>query len=69
LLAYSVSLNLPGGTLIYAADEGVHDAEHVVVRAGKRLRVFALDLLASRVQVLRRIAFLAATIRAESARQ
>jgi hypothetical protein len=32
--------------LIYAADEGVRTAEHVVLKADKRLRVFALDLSA-----------------------
>ena len=41
LLAYAVATGLPGGTLIYAADEGVSAGEHVVLQAGKRLRVFA----------------------------
>jgi 5-methylcytosine-specific restriction enzyme subunit McrC len=36
LLAYSIALKLEGGTLIYAADEGVCRAEHVVLEAGKR---------------------------------
>lgn len=55
LLAYAVALDLPGGTLIYAADEDVSAAEHIVVQAGKRLRVVALDLLAPRAKVLRQI--------------
>jgi 5-methylcytosine-specific restriction enzyme subunit McrC len=62
LLAYAVALNLPGGTLIYAADEGISDAEHVVVHAGKRLRVVALDLLASRTKVLQQIGSIARQI-------
>jgi len=56
ILAYTVALGLPGGTLIYAADEGVDAAEHVVVKAGKRLRVVALDLPASRVRLRQQIA-------------
>jgi 5-methylcytosine-specific restriction enzyme subunit McrC len=59
LLAYSVALDLPGGTLIYAADEGVSAAEHVVVEAGKRLRVIALDLLTPRAKVLQQIGAIA----------
>jgi 5-methylcytosine-specific restriction enzyme subunit McrC len=59
LLAYAVALDLPGGTLIYAADEGVREAEHVVVQAGKRLRVVALDLSAPPAKVLQRIGAIA----------
>lgn len=59
LLAYAVALDLPGGTLIYAADEGVRAAEHVVVQAGKRLRVVALDLSAPRSKVREQIAAIA----------
>lgn len=59
LLAYAVALDLPGGTLIYAADEGVNDAEYVVVQAGKRLRVVALDLLAPRSKILQQIGAIA----------
>ena len=55
LLAYAVALNLPGGMLIYAADESVNAAEHVVVHADKRLHVVALDLLAPRAMILRQI--------------
>jgi 5-methylcytosine-specific restriction enzyme subunit McrC len=63
LLAYAVALDLPGGMLIYAADEGVSAAEHVVVHAGKRLRVVSLDLLAPRARVLQQIGSIADHIR------
>lgn len=59
LLAYAVALDLSGGTLVYAADEGTSAAEHVVVHAGKRLRVVALDLVAPRAAVLQQIKDLA----------
>lgn len=62
LLAYAIALDLPGGTLIYAADEGVSDAEHVVVSANKRLRVVALDLLAPRAGILRQVESIALNI-------
>jgi 5-methylcytosine-specific restriction enzyme subunit McrC len=55
LLAYAIALNLEGGTLIYAADEGVRRAEHVVLEAGKRLRVEALDLTAPPSAILRQV--------------
>lgn len=55
LLAYAVALNLPGGTLVYAADEGTAAADHLVVHAGKRLRVVAFDLAAPRSALLRQI--------------
>jgi hypothetical protein len=45
--------------LIYAADEGVHAAEHVVVRSGKRLSVVALDLTAPPKSILRQIGTIA----------
>jgi 5-methylcytosine-specific restriction enzyme subunit McrC len=44
LLAYAVALGLSYGTLIYAADEGISAAEHVVRNGDKELRVIALDL-------------------------
>ncbi len=62
LLAYAVALDLPGGTLVYAADEGTGAAQHVVVHAGKRLRVVALDLVAPRSALLRQIQELAGQI-------
>jgi 5-methylcytosine-specific restriction enzyme subunit McrC len=55
LLAYAIALKLEGGTLIYAADEGVRRAEHVVLEAGKRLRVEALDLTAPPTAILRQV--------------
>jgi len=63
LLAYSIAFNLPGGTLVYAADEGVMGAEHTVVESGKQLRVVALDLTAPRSNILLQIRTLAASIR------
>jgi 5-methylcytosine-specific restriction enzyme subunit McrC len=63
LLAYAVALDLPGGTLVYAADEGVSAAEHVVMHAGKQLRVVALDLRAPRSKLLLQIRTLAHAIR------
>jgi 5-methylcytosine-specific restriction enzyme subunit McrC len=63
LLAYAVALGLPGGTLIYAADEGVSAAEHVVVRAGKRLRVVALDLTAPPAGILQQVRATADAVR------
>jgi 5-methylcytosine-specific restriction enzyme subunit McrC len=63
LLAYTVALDLPGGMLIYAADEGVKTAEHVVVKNGKRLRVVALDLSAPRSKLILQIKTIALEIR------
>jgi 5-methylcytosine-specific restriction enzyme subunit McrC len=62
LLAYTVALNLPSGTLVYAADVDAHSAEHVVVRAGKRLRLVALDLCESPRGVRRQVDALARRI-------
>lgn len=63
LLAYAVALALPGGMLIYAADTGVSGAEHVIVEAGKRLGVIALDLSAPRKSVLQQLQSIADRIR------
>jgi 5-methylcytosine-specific restriction enzyme subunit McrC len=63
LLAYAVALDLRGGTLIYAADEGTSAAEHIVLNAGKRLRVVALDLLAAPKKILQQIDTVANHIR------
>lgn len=65
LLAYTVALDLPGGHLIYAADTGVSEAEHVVVRAGKKLRVTTLDLTAPQKMLHQQIAAIGARIQAE----
>lgn len=59
LLAYATALDLPGGTLVYAATDGIRATEHVVVKAGKRLRVVAIDLAAPRATILRQIESLA----------
>jgi 5-methylcytosine-specific restriction enzyme subunit McrC len=67
LLAYAVALDLPGGTLIYAADEGVNAAEYVVVEAGKRLKVVALDLAAPPTKVLQQVSAIANDIRVSAA--
>ncbi len=63
LLAYTVATGLPTGTLIYAADEGVSTAEHVVLHAGKRLHVVGLDLSAPPAAICRQIELLADRIR------
>jgi 5-methylcytosine-specific restriction enzyme B len=63
LLAYSIAFKLDGGTLVYAADEGIASAEHVVVESDKRLQVVALDLTAPRSQIIGQIGALAAFIR------
>ncbi len=62
LLAYAVAMGLPGGTLVYAATAGVQAAEHVVLKAGKRLRVFAIDLTAPRAAILNQVEKLAELI-------
>jgi 5-methylcytosine-specific restriction enzyme subunit McrC len=62
LLAYSVAMDLPGGTLIYAADAGVNAAKHVVKMSGKQLTVVAMDLSAPPAVILRQIRALAAQI-------
>jgi 5-methylcytosine-specific restriction enzyme subunit McrC len=62
LLAYSVALGLPGGMLIYAADEGVDTAEHIVLRGGQRLSVVALDLSAPRSALLEQVQSIANSI-------
>ncbi|HUB81981.1 MAG TPA: hypothetical protein VMB03_24460 [Bryobacteraceae bacterium] len=67
LLAYSIALNLPGGTLIYAAHEGVRSASHVVKHALLRLRTVAIDLAAPPAVILAEIRQIAADIHAEAA--
>jgi hypothetical protein len=62
LLAYIVATGLPSGTLIYAADEGVSAAEHVVLGTGKRLSVIALDLSAPLAAIRLQIGVLADAI-------
>lgn len=66
LLAYAVAMGLPGGTLVYAATDGIQAAEHVVLKAGKRLRVFAIDLAAPRAAMLAQIGKLAQLVALET---
>ena len=66
LLAYSVALDLEGGTLIYAADEGVSAAEHVVMHDHKRLHVIALDLSVPPTNILLQIERIAGRIVSQS---
>jgi 5-methylcytosine-specific restriction enzyme subunit McrC len=66
LLAYAMTLGLPGGTLIYAAERGIRAAEYVVKNALKCLRVVAIDLSAPPVQILSQVATLAERIRTET---
>jgi 5-methylcytosine-specific restriction enzyme subunit McrC len=63
LLAYTVALGLPGGTLIYAADQGVSTAEYVIVRSGKRLNIVALNLSAPPSAILSQVNIIASGIR------
>lgn len=65
MLAYTVALDLQHGTLIYAADDGFPSGEHVVVRAGKRLRVIALDLAAPPARILQQLNRIAESITVE----
>lgn len=55
LLAYATAFDLPGGMLIYAADEGVSSADYEVRYAGKRLEVRAIDLSKAATQVLEQV--------------
>jgi len=63
LLAYTVALDLSGGMLIYAADEGVSTATHWVVRANKQLQVVALNLADPPKRILKQISMVAQGIR------
>jgi 5-methylcytosine-specific restriction enzyme subunit McrC len=62
LLAYTIATGLPGGLLIYAADEAT-PVEHEVPLAGKRLRVTTLDVRGDPDTILARAKRLAAQIR------
>ena len=55
VLAYTIALGLRSGTLIYAAAGASHTNDYVVSRAGKRLRVFAIDLSAAPARLLAQI--------------
>jgi len=62
LLAYLTALDLPGGMLIYAAEEGLHSADHVVSHADRRLRTIAINLSAPPAKILACIKEVAADI-------
>jgi 5-methylcytosine-specific restriction enzyme subunit McrC len=62
LLAYTIATNLPGGLLIYAADEAT-PVEHEIPLAGKRLRVMTLDVRDQPAAILARVERVAAQIR------
>ncbi|MCA9293205.1 MAG: hypothetical protein KDA20_05270 [Phycisphaerales bacterium] len=68
LLAYTIALDLPSGTLIYAADEGVQSATHHVKQSGKLLHVRALQLRARPSVILSQIEAVASEIREASER-
>jgi 5-methylcytosine-specific restriction enzyme subunit McrC len=53
LFAYTVGFDVPRGTLIYAADDGVANAEYPIVHSGKTIEIFALDLARSPRMILR----------------
>lgn len=62
LLAYTIATDLPSGLLIYAAGEA-ESGTHVVMHAGKRLEVRALDISGHPEDVRARVRELAARIR------
>ena len=65
LLAYATALDLPGGLLVYARDEGeAEEVSHRVRHAGKRLEVTALDLTGTIDQLLDSVDALAKRVRA-----
>jgi 5-methylcytosine-specific restriction enzyme subunit McrC len=63
LLAYTIAAGLPGGLLIYAADEAM-PVEHEIPLAGKRLQITTLDLRDGPDEILQRVRQVAAGIRA-----
>jgi 5-methylcytosine-specific restriction enzyme subunit McrC len=67
MLAYIVALDLRSGTIIYAADEGVKTADHVVPAASKRIRVVALNLSAPPQSILRQLSRIAESVRLDPA--
>jgi hypothetical protein len=62
LLAYTIATALPGGLLIYAADEAT-PVEHEVPLAGKRLQITTLDLRDGPEQILERVRRIATLVR------
>jgi len=62
LLAYTVATDLPGGLLIYAADEAT-PVEHDVPLAGKRLHITTIDVSGKPDEILERVRRVADHIR------
>ncbi|MHC5066686.1 MAG: McrC family protein, partial [Planctomycetota bacterium] len=62
LLAYTVATELPGGLLIYAAEDAEPD-RHTVRFLGKQLEICTLDLSGSSTEILAQIEMLAERIR------
>jgi 5-methylcytosine-specific restriction enzyme subunit McrC len=62
LLAYTIATRLPGGLLIYAADEAI-PVEHEIPLAGKRLRITTLDVRGNPEEILERVRHVAKEIR------
>jgi 5-methylcytosine-specific restriction enzyme subunit McrC len=62
LLAYTIASGLPGGLLIYAADEAA-PVEHQIPLAGKRLRIATLDVRGTPAEIGTRVTSLARHIR------
>ena len=63
LLAYATALNLPGGLLVYAQGE-TDTWSYLVKHTSKRLEVMALDLSGTLDEVLARVDYVAARVRA-----
>ena len=63
LLAYATALNLPGGLLVYAQGEA-DTWSYRVKHTSKRLEVMALDLSGTLDEVLERVDYVAARVRA-----
>lgn len=68
LLAYTIALGLPSGTLIYAADGPAHTTDRIVRQSGKRLRLVALDLSGPPAAIRRQLLPVAADVEANRAR-
>ncbi len=62
LLAYTIAADLPGGLLIYAADED-DPVVHEIVSIGKRLEIVTLDLAGTPDDVLTQVSDVAARVK------
>ncbi len=63
LLAYATAFELPGGLLVYAADESV-PVVHEVGPSGTRLEVVTVDLNGEPAEILSSISAIADRVRA-----